>query len=177
MFDVKISPEQIQYAEYQVNTYDFGQRFDGNGDKRMQRTGIIGQTVFADLIGAPRPNGADGFDGGSDYVINGKKIDIKTMTRKCPVKDFYVHNFVGYQAQFEVDYYIFASFNTSNDVLSICGYVDKDTLFERAEFFPIGTMRTRSDGTQFQTRAPLYEIRQDALFQVNDLDSLLAGIS
>ena len=96
MFDIKVSQEQLDYANEMVNKYNFGQRGYGDGTKREQLTGIIGQTVFADLIGQERPVGSTGFDGGKDFFINGRRVDIKTMTRKVPVKDFYVHNFVFY---------------------------------------------------------------------------------
>src|SRR5690606_36853479 len=101
---------------------------------REQLTGIIGQTDFADLIGQERPVGSAGFDGGKDFFINGRRVDIKTMTRKVPVKDFYVHNFVGYQKKYDVDYYVFASYNTTNRVLTICGYISKEEFFEKADF-------------------------------------------
>ncbi|HQA59189.1 MAG TPA: hypothetical protein PK033_15115 [Acetivibrio sp.] len=176
MFDVTVSQEQLNYAKKLVDEYNFGQRGYGDGNKREQLTGVIGQTVFADLIGEKRPDGSIGFDGGIDFFINDKKVDIKTMTRKVPVKDFYVHNFIGYQKNYEVDYYVFASYNTTNRVLTICGYIGKKEFFEKATYFPKGSKRTRSDGTFFTTFAPLYEIKQTDLLAANDLTSLLNGI-
>jgi len=176
MLDVKVTQEQLNYAISMVCKYNFGQRGYGDGGKKEQLTGIIGQTVFADLIGAKRPKGSTGFDGGTDFFINGKKVDIKTMTRKVPVKDYYVHNFVGYQRNYDVDYYIFASYNTSNRVLTICGYIEKEDFFKKAIYFPKGSLRTRSDGTSFRTFAPLYEIKQSDLLIANDIDSLIKSI-
>lgn len=98
------------------------------------------------------------------------------MTRKVPVKDYYVHNFVGYQRNYDVDYYIFASYNTSNRVLTICGYIEKEDFFKKAIYFPKGSLRTRSDGTSFRTFAPLYEIKQSDLLIANDIDSLIKSI-
>ena len=135
MFDEKVSQEQLDYAIEMIKKYNFGQRGYGDGTEKEQLTGIIGQTVFADLIGEERPDGSTGFDGGKDFVINGKTVDIKTMTRKVPVKDFYVHNFVGYQKEYEVDYYVFASYNTTNRILTICGYISKEEFFQKAKFF------------------------------------------
>ena len=176
MFDISVSLEQLDYTTHMVNQYNFGQRGYGDGNKREQLTGIIGQTVFSDLLSYERPNGATGFDGGKDFIINGRRVDIKTMTRKVPMRDFYVHNFVGYQKQYKVDYYIFASFNTSKNVLTICGYIDKHRFFERAAFFPKGSIRTRSDGTTFRTFAPLYEINQNELIPTDSIEEIIAGI-
>ncbi len=112
MFDVRVTAEQLNFAQDMVNRYNFGMRGYGDGNKKEQLTGIIGQTVFADLLGFPRPNGADGFDNGVDFVINGRKVDIKTMSRTVPVRDHYVHNFIGYQRKYSVDYYVFASYSS-----------------------------------------------------------------
>jgi len=39
----------------------------------------------------------------NDFLINGMRVDIKTMTRRVPVRDYFVHNFVGYQKDYDVD--------------------------------------------------------------------------
>lgn len=176
MFNVVVNNEQINFATQLINNYNFGQRGRGDGTKEQQRTGLIGQTVFADLISAERPDGATGFDGGKDFIINGKRVDIKTMGRTVPMRNYFVHNFVGYQRNYEVDYYIFASFNKSNNTLTVCGYIDKEQFFQRAAFFPAGSVRTRADGSSFTTFAPLYEIKQSDLIQANSLDNMLKGI-
>ncbi|MGN0649178.1 MAG: hypothetical protein ACI4KM_01980 [Oscillospiraceae bacterium] len=176
MFDIRVTDEQISFAQDMVNRYNFGMRGYGDGNRKEQLTGIIGQTVFADLLGMPRPNGEDGFDNGVDFVINGRKTDIKTMSRTVPVQDHYVHNFIGYQRNYDVDYYVFASFNTRTNVLSICGYVSKDEFFQRAQFYEKGQMRYRDDGTGFPAKAPLFEIKQSDLNQADTLEALKAGI-
>lgn len=176
MFDVHVSEEQLRYATEMVETYDFGMRGYGDGNKQEQRTGIIGQTVFADLISADRPDGATGFDGGKDFIIHGKRVDIKTMTRSVPMREYFVHNFIGYQKQYDVAYYIFASYNKVSNTLTLCGYIDKQHFFKRAAFFPKGSIRKRSDGTCFKTFAPLYEIKQSALFPASCLEEMLQGI-
>ena len=176
MFDVVVTEEQYQYALNQVNTYDFGQRGRGDGTKSQQLTGIIGQTVLADLLGVPRPDGATGFDGGYDFEINRKRTDIKTMSRTVSMRDCFVHNFVGYQEAYPVDYYIFASFNTTNMVLTFGGSVTKDDFFIKAKYYPAGTERKRSDGTTFKTFAPLYKIGQTELEDTNSLTELLSHI-
>ena len=176
MFDIHVTDEQYLYATHMVEQYNFGQRGYGDGNQREQKTGIIGQTVFADAIQDERPNGATGFDGGKDFTINGKRVDIKTMTRSVPMREYFVHNFVGYQKNYEVDYYVFASFNTTNHTLTICGFIDKKGFFERASFFPKGSIRKRSDGSTFRTFAPLYEIKQEDLYSIDNIDDLLANI-
>ena len=176
MFDIVVSNEQYEYAADMVEKYNFGQRGYGDGDKKKQLTGIIGQTVFADLAGLPRPDGSTGFDGGRDFVINGRSVDIKTMSRTVPMRENFVHNFVAYQKNFAVDHYVFASLNTRSSVLTVCGYVSKHDFFERAAFFEKGSVRTRFDGTSFRTFAPLYEIEQSQLEKADSIGELISKI-
>lgn len=92
------------------------------------------------------------------------------------MRDHYVHNFISYQSKYRVDYYIFASYNTKTEVLSICGYVSKEEFLQRAQFFNKGDLRYRDDGTSFPTKAPLYEIKQSDLNRVDSLSELEAKI-
>lgn len=117
-----------------------------------------------------------GFDGGVDFIINNKSVDLKTMSRRVFVQPHYVHNFIGYQENYEVDYYIFASYNKKADILTICGYVSKEQLKQRANFYPKDATRYRDDGTSFKSRAPLYEIKQSDLEKLNSIDDIFIYI-
>ena len=176
MFDVKVSDEQITYAEFLITHYNFGQRGYGDGSPKEQRTGMIGQVVLADLLGLPRPTGEEGFDGGYDFVINGKKVDLKTMSRTGPMKSFYVHNFIGYQIKYDTQIFIVASLNTTNNILTICGTVTKERILEKAVFTPQGGYRMRSDGTRFKVKAPLYEIEQQYICNADSLQDIIKNI-
>jgi len=82
------------------------------------------------------------------------------MGRTVSVKHHYVHNFVGYQKKFQVDYYLFYSFNKATKVLSICGIKAKIEFEKKVKFYKMGQLRFRDDGTSFPSKAPLYEIKQ-----------------
>ena len=172
MIDVIPNQEQKDYAAKQVETYNFGQRGVFDGNKEQQFVGVLGQTIVADLLQVPRPDGTDGNDGGVDFVINHKNVDVKTMTRTVPVKAHYVHNFVAYQKKYPTDAYIFASYNKKSNIFSICGCVSKEQLQARAAFFEKGQLRYRDDGTAFPTKAPLYEIKQSDLNRINSVDDI-----
>ena len=176
MFIEKVTSDQWAYASRLIAFYNFGQRGKGDGNEMEQLTGMIGQTVMADMLEVERPNGEDGFDDGVDFIINDKLVDVKTMTRTTDVRDYYVHNFIGYQKDFVVDYYVFLSYNKNKRELTICGYIDKDTFFEKAQYYRKGAKRYRSNGSYFYSKTPLYEIKQTDLFQVNDIGELIEGI-
>lgn len=176
MIDYKTDEEQIKYAWDLVTAYNFGQRGRGDGNRNQQFVGILGQTIIADILQLERPKGETGFDGGYDLIINNKKVDIKTMGRTVPVKEHYVHNFIGYQLKYEVDYLLFLSYNKRNNIMTICGYIPKDEFLIKANFYPRGAKRTRDDGTSFYSKAPLYEIGQNDLYPINNIKDIVNKI-
>jgi hypothetical protein len=46
MIDIKVSKEIIEHSQKQIDTHNFGQRFEFNGNKEQQLTGVIGQSVI-----------------------------------------------------------------------------------------------------------------------------------
>ena len=171
MIDIQVSPEQIKYVESLLKKVNFGQRGDADGDYNMQRTGIIGQVVVCDLFKKPRPTG-DGFDKGVDIELHNTTIDVKTMGRTVPFRKNrgYVHNFMGSQAHFDTQIYLFCSLNTTNNILTICGWLPKKDFFERSSHFKHGEIRVNHRGKRIAIRGKtgMYEI---ADFLINDFIS------
>lgn len=172
MINLTANPEQFKTTVVLVKKCNFGNRGQGDGTKKMQAIGIMGQVMFADWIGHPRPTGEGGFDGGFDFVINGKKVDLKTMARTVDVRPHYVHNFVGWQLKYDCEYYVFASYNTVKNVLSICGLISKEDFMKKSVFYNQGDKRYRDDGSYFLARTPLYEIKQSDLIPINSVEDL-----
>ena len=172
MFKIKVKDELIQYCKKQVEKYNFGQRGIADGNKEEQFVGCVGESVVREFFGLEWVDGSKGFDGGKDIEYEGIKIDVKTMGRTTDVKPYYVNNFIGLQKNYEVDIYIFTSFNKEKKELTICGWLPKKELFEKASFYKKGTKRYRSDGTYFKTKADLYEISNSKLYDVNSIEEL-----
>lgn len=135
-------------------------RADGN--KGEQYVGLLGETIVKQYLGIDTKF-SNGFDGGYDLKYNGIKVDVKTMGRMVNPKPYYVNNFIAYQSDFKCDAYIFCSINKKTSELTICGWVTKDELLERANLYEKGTIRTRTDGSTFELKAPTYEIQNDRL--------------
>lgn len=169
MFRVKVSTDIIKYCKALLSKHNFGQRGIADGNYSEQLTGLIGQCTVLKLFDMPLMTGEKGFDGGEDLVFNGKIIDVKTMGRTTEVRDYYVNNFIGLQKDYKTDIYIFCSLNKKTNFLTVCGWVTKAELFERAKFYKKDSKRYRSDGTYFKTKADLYEINNTDLNQVNSL--------
>ena len=172
MFNLKLTDEVRDYANRQVSIKNFGVRSVGfNGNRIRQYTGIVGECMVHLAMGEDMPR----YDTGSlieDLKINNKKVDIKTMARTVDMRDFYVHNFVGYQKDRDNDVLLFISINKTTGNVQICGWLPKKIFLEQASFFDKGSVRTRTDGSTFVTRAPLYEIENKNLNQINTIEDI-----
>ena len=172
MFSIKIDDDIRKFSWDVVNKKNFGNRAVGaNGNKEQQYTGIIGESVIYKLIYNTLPK----YDESTtvDIVVNNKKVDIKTMGRKVYMQDHYVHNFVGYQKDIPNDIYLFNSIVKPDRIIQICGWITKDDFFKKCVFVEKEKLRYRSNGTFLKTKAPLYEIENNKLIQVNSKEDLL----
>lgn len=178
MLDIPVTIEQLKYVCSLTSTTNFGQRGDADGNKQQQFVGILGQTIICDMLHYARPTNT-GFDGGIDIVLNGITVDVKTMCRKVPMKNNYVHNFMGSQIKFNTDVLVFTSYNIMDNVLTVCGWLPKDLFIEKSSFFPYNSKRYRSDGTYFRVRGKsgMYEIANYNLIPINSIDELNTGLN
>ena len=172
MFSIAISQELKDYCGKLISNHNFGNRGIADGNREEQYTGIVGQSMVCRLLGLSLPKGEGGFDNGVDIEWNGLRIDVKTMGRTTTVRDYYVHNFIALQKDYPTDIYMFCSIDKSTSKFTVCGWVTKQQLLERAKFFKKGTKRFRSDKTWFRTKADLYEIANNNLNDVNSLEDL-----
>lgn len=172
MFKIKITDELYDFCEKLVEQHNFGQRNQANGTKEQQLTGVIGQNAVLELFNLPKINGESGFDNGIDFTFNHLKIDVKTMGRTTDVRANYTNNFLKLQDYFETEIYIFCSYNKNKKEVTVCGWIDKENFCKRRKYFPKGSYRTRTDGSQFLTFSDLYEIDMKELNDVLGIEDL-----
>ena len=177
-FTLDIPDEVVDASIACCKAGNMGNRGDGSdGTKEQQMIGIIGQNMLNLALGQPLMQPGGGFDGGIDAHIHSLSFDIKTMGRKVTPRLDFVNNLMKSQTKFNVDGYIFASVNTNDNRITICGWIPKPLFLERAELFEKGAVRQRKDKTTFETKAAMYEISNDRLFyQAKSWDQLLGDI-
>ena len=164
-FNIDVPAFVYQASLEFVTNNNLGMRNDGSdGNQDQQLVGVIGQNMMALALGKPFMRPSTTHDGGVDFEVFGLKLDIKTMGRTVPPQLNYVNNFMASQMKFSVDGYVFASFNKTNNKLSICGWIPKEEFMQRADFYAKGTNRTRDDNTGFFVKADMYEISNSRLF-------------
>jgi hypothetical protein len=178
-FTVVVPKSVIEISEHFVENNNLGHRPDNtNGNKEQQMVGVIGQNMMAMALNEPFMKPSTAHDGGVDFVIAGKKIDIKTMGRTVTPTLKYVNNLIASQTKFDVDGYVFSSLNTSNSKLTICGWLPKVSFLFFAKFYEKGTIRERTNNTSFELKADTYEIENDDLIhQIYNWNDLFASIS
>jgi hypothetical protein len=177
-FNVQVPNLVLEASQKFVEHNNLGKRpDDSNGTKEQQLVGVIGQNMVAHALGLPFMQPSNTHDGGVDFVIGGKKIDIKTMGRTITPTLKYVNNLIASQTRFDVDGYIFASLNKNTNVLTICGWLPKATFLWFAKLYEKGTLRERSNGTTFELKADTYEIEnEDLIYQVHNWHELFDSI-
>lgn len=174
MLNVLLNQDDWTNAERIVSETNFGQRGKFDGNREQQITGILGELCIYKLLGREQPDYSNP-DGFADVVINGKHIDVKTMKRTVDMRDFYVHNFVGYQQYYDVDILLFNSLNSRRGEygkMQVCGYLSKSDFLNKANYFDKGEKRRRTDGTHFVLKAPLYEIENRLLIPIRNVEDV-----
>jgi len=160
--------------ELKRNCWDYlsknnmGNRHSANGNKEQQFVGLLGEVLTKSVFGLNHKY-TNGFDGGFDFEYKGNKIDVKTMGRTVNMKPYFVHNFIGFQKDFDCDIYIFNSLNKKTNDLEICGWVTKNELISKSSFYKKGDVRTRDDGSSFKMKADTYEIENRLLNNIKEL--------
>jgi len=145
---------------------NMGNRHSANGNREQQFVGLLGEVITKDVFGLKHKY-KSGFDGGFDMRYKGKKIDVKTMGRTVDMKPYFVHNFIGFQKEFDCDIYIFNSLNKTTNKKEICGWITKDNLIKKSCFYKEGDVRNRDNGTCFKMKADTYEIENRLLNKIN----------
>lgn len=140
-----------------VKQHNMGTRSQFNGSMEKQYAGLIAENMVREYNNLPYKFNI-GFDGGYDFILKGKKVDVKTVIRNVDPKPHYANNFVAYQEDFDCDQLYFTSINKKTSTLWLCGTISKAKFMRKASFYYKGETRKRDDGTLVTLGAPLYEI-------------------
>lgn len=190
-FQFRVTPEQLKtarelveyslihhpvtdiYAEDKKDTYGL----TGEDRTRIYRlTGTLGEILFADVYGLPRPTrsfGAiDGQDNGKDFklVLNNTvvSVDVKTMRRNhASLSSYYVLDLPSYQIKknaltdcyFHITLIAEDRLTLENCTAAFVGYIYKNEIDTIGEFFPKGSLRKKDSGKPVLFSRDTYEIK------------------
>ncbi len=154
------------------NKVNLGNRSEGNGDKQKQLEGIIAENAVRNFYGLQPMEEQQKFDGGFDFVINNLSFDVKCSGRSCDIRPHYQHNVYDFQKNYNVDYYLFTSYNRKKDIVEICGTIKKDEFFKKADYKERGQI-LKNDTTQQPYQQNNWEIKQS---QIDPIGLVLPNI-
>ena len=164
MIQIFPSEELTNYTRQLVENNNFGQRGYADGNSQMQYTGMICENVVRNLLGLPLAEGK-GFDGGWDIMYKGLKTDIKAMGRKGNPRPDHVNNVYAPQIKYNNEAYIFCTYNIYKKVVTICGWIDKNTFLEKAELLKKGTRVELGNEKYFIARSDSFQITNNELYE------------
>ena len=102
-----------------------------------------------------------------DIVLDGgKTVDVKTKRTTVYPKEYYACTIPKTSANQKCDIYVFCRYNTKNEHVYICGYIDKSTFFDRAHF---GKKGEKDPYNTLVYKADCYEVAINDLKSIEDL--------
>lgn len=152
------------------NEVNFGRRGFDDGSKTQQLHGVIAQNSMALAFGFPFVKVSDVWDGGFDFKLANEKIDVKSVSRTVTPKSTYEALVVSDQLRYDVQIYLFTSYNHKTNELTICGWLPKDLFLQRARQYKRGDVIARDNGTSFVCRMNTHQVYY---YQLNKLASSL----
>jgi len=159
LINIELQKRVIEYSRQLVRQINYGQRGHFDGTKAEQFIGIVAENTVREYYGYDLIKPLKIWDGGFGIGWNGFKVGIKTVIRTVQPKPNYICNFYEVQKKHQSDAFIFTSLNTKKKILTICGWIEKENFFKKAQKFKVGSKRFRSDGTHFTSTTNHFEIK------------------
>ena len=123
MIKLEITPGQIERAK---NLYSFNALKNSIKSGEGNLTGAIGEIVAFDYYEQQDKLVIHSGDFNFDLLIDGSKIEVKTMECNTPPKDHYECNVSLFNAEQDCDYYLFVDVDSNHSTAFIKGYVSKE---------------------------------------------------
>lgn len=129
MKSIQITSELITAAK---NWSAFnGNSFSIRGDGGNRLVGNIAEVVFQSMY--PNAKRISDIDKNADFILKGKRIDVKCKDRSVDCRPFYEVSIEARQLSFDVDWYAFFSFNKVTSVLQFLGWISKDDFISKSK--------------------------------------------
>jgi hypothetical protein len=125
MIKLEITPGQIERAK---NLYSFNTLKNSIKEGEGNLTGAIGEIIAFDYYEQQDKLVIHSGDFNFDLLIDGSKIEVKTMEHNAPPRAEYECNLSLFNAEQKCDYYLFLDVNSSHSTSYIKGYVSKERL-------------------------------------------------
>lgn len=136
MKSIKINDDIIAKAK-EWSTFS-GNSFSIRKDGGNRLVGDIAEVVFQLMY--PSAKRISHIDRNADFLIKGKRIDVKCKDRTVDCKPNYEVSIETRQLNFDVDWYAFFSFNNKTSVLQFLGWSSKEDYLIKSKQLKKGTI-------------------------------------
>jgi hypothetical protein len=123
MIKIKITESQIKRAE---KLFSFNKLKNSIKEGEGNLLGAIGEIVAFDYYQEQDKVVIHSGDFNFDLLIDGSKIEVKTMEVNATPKEYHECNVSLYNAEQQCDYYLFLNVDSSHSTAYIKGYVSKE---------------------------------------------------
>lgn len=149
----------------------------GNGNMVMQFTGLVAEAQIKIEMGMSFEDAVDfggGSDGGTDFMVNGLRVDLKTRGSDYSktVKPHY-NTFLSKEQYDRLDaqYYIFAQVHKPTSTLCIIGASSKSEILEHPLRLK-GDVIELDNGRKFDCRMDAYDVNYSRLRQIDSIEDI-----
>ena len=129
MKSIKITDDILSKAK-QWSTFS-GNNFSIRKDGGNRLVGDIAEVVFQLMY--PSAKRISDTDRNADFLIKGKRVDVKCKDRSVDCKPNYEVSIETRQLDFDVDWYAFFSFNNKTSVIQFLGWVSKEDYLTKSK--------------------------------------------
>jgi hypothetical protein len=137
IIELKPTQEQKNYAYNIINNHNLAQRGIFDGDKNKQFIGILAKVMICDFLKIERIK-KKLYPSLIDFNFNNSSYNVKVFSSKFDYKPEYYHTIITSELKFNVDYFIFCSYNYLKDKLFLCGYISKEDFIKNSNHVNMG---------------------------------------
>jgi len=130
-----IDDETLELAK---NWSDFkGNKFSIRNDDTKMIVSNLAEIVFSRTY--PNAIRISNTDRNADFIMNGKRVDVKCKERSVFCEDYYDVSVEARQIEYNADWYMFYSYNSKQKVMEFLGGIEKE------DFIKIATLYKKGD--------------------------------
>ena len=135
MFErTEIGDEILKQAE-EWSTFS-GNQFSIRNDSNKMITSNIAEIVFSQKY--PEAIRISDTDRNADFLLKGKRVDVKCKERNVFCKKSFDVSVEARQKYYDVDWYVFYSYNIKSSELEFLGWMDKEGYYKKANLYKKG---------------------------------------
>lgn len=141
MIELNITPEQLERAK---NLYPFTALKSSINNGADNLIGALGEVLVSDYFKAKGYSVEEGSTFDYDMIINGFKVDVKSLRANTTPKDNYYIRIQATQIDQKTEFYFFCYIFNDYSKGFIAGFLKKEEFFKIAKFYEAGSIAPNS---------------------------------